>query len=98
MNILLAEPLSPLAMEKLHAQSDYHLTVATPDTFASFLGNCDALIVQSCKVSREVLAGAPRLRVIGRAGGGVENIDLEAATAAGVLVMNTPGGNAVSVA
>jgi len=45
-----------------------------------------------------VLAKAPKLRVIGRAGVGVDNVDLKAATAAGVLVMNTPGGNAVSVA
>src|SRR5450432_1492947 len=98
MNILLAEPLSPLAMEKLHSQSDCQLTVATPETFRNFLGDCDALVVQSCKVTADVIAAAPRLRVIGRAGGGVENIDLDAATEAGVLVMNTPGGNAVSVA
>ena len=46
----------------------------------------------------EVLEKAPKLRVIGRAGVGVDNVDLDAATEAGVLVMNTPGGNAVSVA
>ena len=45
-----------------------------------------------------MLAKAPQLKVIGRAGVGVDNVDLDAATAAGVLVMNTPGGNAVSVA
>ena len=45
-----------------------------------------------------MLAKAPKLRVIGRAGVGVDNVDLDAATAAGVLVMNTPGGNAISVA
>ena len=45
-----------------------------------------------------MLSKAPKLRVIGRAGVGVDNVDLDAATAAGVLVMNTPGGNAVSVA
>src|SRR4029077_4584467 len=50
------------------------------------------------KVNADVLAKAPKLRVIGRAGVGVDNVDLKAATAAGVLVMNTPGGNAVSVA
>jgi D-3-phosphoglycerate dehydrogenase len=49
-------------------------------------------------VDKDVLAAAPNLRVIGRAGVGVDNVDLPAATAAGVLVMNTPGGNAVSVA
>ena len=50
------------------------------------------------KVNAEVLAKAPKLKVIGRAGVGVDNVDLPAATAAGVLVMNTPGGNAVAVA
>ena len=50
------------------------------------------------KVNADVLAKAPKLRVIGRAGVGVDNVDLPAATAAGVLVMNTPGGNAVAVA
>ncbi|HEY3738742.1 MAG TPA: hydroxyacid dehydrogenase, partial [Bryobacteraceae bacterium] len=98
MNILLADPLSPLAMEKLHSQSDWRLTVATAGTFQNFLAECDVLVVQTSKVTREVIAAAPQLRVIGRAGGGVENIDVEAATASGVLVMNTPGGNAVSVA
>ncbi|HEX8985373.1 MAG TPA: phosphoglycerate dehydrogenase, partial [Bryobacteraceae bacterium] len=59
----------------------------------------DALLVRSAvKVTKEVLEKAPRLRVIGRAGVGVDNVDLNAATAAGVIVMNTPGGNAVSVA
>jgi hypothetical protein len=50
------------------------------------------------QVNRAVLEQAPKLRVIGRAGVGVDNVDLDAATAAGVLVMNTPGGNAISVA
>ena len=50
------------------------------------------------KVTKQVLEQAPKLRAIGRAGVGVDNVDLPAATAAGVLVMNTPGGNAVSVA
>ena len=49
-------------------------------------------------MTKEVLQRAPKLRVIGRAGVGVDNVDLPAATDAGVLVMNTPGGNAVSVA
>src|SRR6185295_300334 len=59
----------------------------------------DALVVRSVvQVTAEVIAKAPKLRVIGRAGVGVDNVDLDAATAAGVLVMNTPGGNAASVA
>src|SRR5262249_32898906 len=63
------------------------------------LAEADALLVRSAvQVNQSVLEKAPRLRVIGRAGVGVDNVDLDAATAAGVLVMNTPGGNAISVA
>jgi D-3-phosphoglycerate dehydrogenase len=61
--------------------------------------NVDALIVRSAtRVTAELLAGAPRLKVVGRAGVGVDNVDLEAATARGVVVMNTPGGNTISAA
>src|SRR5262244_1366695 len=63
------------------------------------MADADALIVRSAtKVIAELLDRASRLRVVGRAGVGVDNIDLEAATKRGVLVMSTPGGNAVSVA
>ena len=59
----------------------------------------DALIVRSAsRVTADLLAGAPQLKVVGRAGVGVDNVDLEAATARGVVVMNTPGGNAISAA
>src|SRR5262249_25238106 len=61
--------------------------------------DADALIVRSAtKVTAGLLEKAPKLRVVGRAGVGVDNIDLDAATKRGVLVMSTPGGNAVSVA
>jgi D-3-phosphoglycerate dehydrogenase / 2-oxoglutarate reductase len=61
--------------------------------------DADALLVRSAtKVTAELLEKAKSLRVIGRAGVGVDNVDLDAATRKGVLVMNTPGGNAISVA
>jgi D-3-phosphoglycerate dehydrogenase / 2-oxoglutarate reductase len=61
--------------------------------------HADGLVVRSAtKVTRELLEKAARLKVIGRAGVGVDNIDLEAATHRGILVMNTPGGSSVSVA
>ena len=61
--------------------------------------DADALLVRSAtKVTAELLDKAKNLRVIGRAGVGVDNVDLDAATRKGVLVMNTPGGNAISVA
>jgi D-3-phosphoglycerate dehydrogenase len=91
--------MSPAAIAKLKAQSGWDLVVADPKTFEPHLADCEALLVRSgVKVTAAVLAQAPKLRVIGRAGVGVDNVDLNAATAAGVVVMNTPGGNAVSVA
>src|SRR3989442_8693831 len=99
MNILIAEPVSPAGIELLKAQSDWNVIVSNPKEYASHLPEADALVVRSAvQVTREVLEKAPKLRIIGRAGVGVDNVDLEAATAAGVLVMNTPGGNAISVA
>ena len=63
------------------------------------IGAYDGLVVRSAtKVTAEVIASGPRLRIIGRAGTGVDNIDLPAATRRGILVMNTPGGNTVSAA
>jgi D-3-phosphoglycerate dehydrogenase len=99
MKILVAEPLAPAALDLLRAQPGWDVVVADPKTYAPHLADCDALLVRSAvKVTKEVLAQAPKLRIIGRAGVGVDNVDLPEATAAGVLVMNTPGGNAVSVA
>jgi len=99
MNILVAEPIAPAAVDLLRAQPSFNVIVSSPKEYAGCLAEADALLVRSAvQVTREVLAKAPRLRVIGRAGVGVDNVDLDAATEAGVLVMNTPGGNAISVA
>lgn len=99
MKILIAEPLAPAAVDLLRAQAGWDVVVADPKTYEPHLADCDALLVRSAvKVTKEVLQRAPKLRIIGRAGVGVDNVDLPAATEAGVLVMNTPGGNAISVA
>src|SRR5215469_5750947 len=99
MKILVAEPLAPAAVALLRARADWDVVIADPKTYQPHLADCDALVVRSAvKVGRDILSQAPKLRVIGRAGVGVDNVDLAAATDAGVLVMNTPGGNAVSVA
>ncbi len=99
MKILVAELLAPAAVDLLRAQNGWNVVVSDPKNYAAHLADADALLVRSAvKVTKEVLAAAPKLRVIGRAGVGVDNVDLPAATQAGVLVMNTPGGNAVSVA
>jgi len=71
----------------------------TPESLAECCREADALILRSAtRVTADLLAAAPKLKVVGRAGVGVDNVDLEAATARGVVVMNTPGGNAVSAA
>jgi D-3-phosphoglycerate dehydrogenase len=99
MNILIAEPLAAAGVELFQSQKGWNTIVSNPKEYAKHLAEADALLVRSAvQVTPEVLAKAPKLRVIGRAGVGVDNVDLDAATAAGVLVMNTPGGNAVSVA
>ncbi|MGA3076180.1 MAG: phosphoglycerate dehydrogenase [Bryobacteraceae bacterium] len=99
MTILVAEPLAEAAVALLKSQPGWNVIVSSPKEYANHLAEADALIVRSAvQVNQSVLDQAPKLRVIGRAGVGVDNVDLEAATAAGVLVMNTPGGNAISVA
>ena len=99
MKILIAEPLAPAGVKLLQEQAGWDVVVSNPKEYAQHLADCDALLVRSAvKVNAEVLAKAPKLKVIGRAGVGVDNVDLQAATAAGILVMNTPGGNSVSVA
>lgn len=99
MKVLVAEPMAPAGVQMLKSQPGWNVVVSDPKGYAEHLVDCEALFVRSAvKVTRDVLANAPKLRVIGRAGVGVDNVDLDAATAAGVLVMNTPGGNAVSVA
>ncbi|NIR43485.1 MAG: phosphoglycerate dehydrogenase, partial [Gemmatimonadetes bacterium] len=63
------------------------------------IGEYDALIVRSrTKVTRAILEAAQRLKVVGRAGVGIDNIDVDSATRRGIVVLNAPGGNVVSAA
>jgi D-3-phosphoglycerate dehydrogenase len=99
MKILVAESMAAAGIELLQSQAGWDVVVSGPKEYLKQLGDADALVVRSAvQVTKEVIEKAPKLRVIGRAGVGVDNVDLDAATAAGVLVMNTPGGNAISVA
>ncbi len=98
MKIIVAEKISERGVELLR-QPGWNVVLPGKDALAGELADADALIVRSAtRVTSELLEKAPRLRAIGRAGVGVDNIDLDAATRRGVLVMSTPGGNAVSVA
>src|SRR5690606_7739538 len=69
----------------------------TPEELANIIGDYDGLVVRSAtKVTAEALAHAKKLKVIGRAGAGTDNIDRKEATMRGIVVMNTPGGNTIS--
>ncbi|MDA1314861.1 MAG: phosphoglycerate dehydrogenase [Acidobacteria bacterium] len=99
MNILIADAVSPSALEVLRAEPGWRVIASSPKEFQAHLPDAHALLIRSgAQVTAEVLAKAPNLRVIGRAGVGIDNVDVDAATSRGVLVMNTPGGNAISVA
>src|SRR5258706_12221643 len=98
MKVLVAEPLAQAGVELLQAQSGWDVVISSPKEYAAHLVDCDARLVRSAvKVTSEVLAKAPKLRVIGRAGVGVDNVDLPPATTAGALLMITRVGNALSV-
>lgn len=100
MKILVAEPLAKQGLEILRAHHEVDEKIGlSPEELAAIIGEYDALLVRSqVKVTAEILAHATRLVVIGRAGVGVDNVDLEAATRAGVVVVNAPTGNTVSAA
>jgi D-3-phosphoglycerate dehydrogenase len=101
MKIVVADKISERGLAVLRA-TGWQIALpapGTPGAVAAELAGADGLIVRSAtRVTAELLEQAPGLRVVGRAGVGVDNIDVEAATHRGVLVMNTPGGNAISVA
>jgi len=105
MKIVLAEKVSPATLAVLKQEPGWDLVTADqiaklgPGGLEKELGEADGLVVRSAvQVDAKLLESAPKLRVIGRAGVGVDNIDTDAATHRGIVVMNTPGANAVAVA
>ncbi len=101
MKILVADDMPADALAPLSARGwDVIVTAGQPrDTLLAALADADALIVRSAtKVTADLLDAAPKLRIVARAGTGVDTIDVPAATARGVLVVNAPGANSVSVA
>ncbi len=107
MKILIAteKPFAPVAVEGIRAEVEaagYELALLEKYTDKAELLNAvadaDAVIIRSDKIDAEVLDAAKQLKIVVRAGAGYDNVDLEAATAHGVVVMNTPGQNANAVA
>ena len=98
MKIIVADKISERGIALLK-ETGWNIVLPAAAALPTEIADADGLVVRSAtKVTRDLLEKALKLRVIGRAGVGVDNVDMEAATHRGVLVMNTPGGNAVSVA
>src|SRR3954470_11414813 len=96
--VLIADSLSPAAVDifKQRGVDTDIKTGLSKDELIAVIGDYDGLVVRSdTKPNKDVIAAAKNLKVIGRAGIGVDNIDIPAATAAGIVVMNTPFGNSI---
>lgn len=102
MRILISDPLSDEGIRILKEVKEFEVEVKTdlkPDELKAVIKDYEALIVRSAtKVTKDIINSASKLKVIGRAGVGLDNVDLESATAKGVIVMNTPAGNTISTA
>src|SRR2546430_7997841 len=102
-NVLISDALSPSAVQIFKDRGievDFQPKLgADKERLAQLIGDFDGLAIRSAtKVTPKVLEKAKRLKVIGRAGIGVDNVDIPAATAKGVIVMNTPFGNSITTA
>ena len=99
--VLIADELSPKALEIFRSRGidvDVHVDLKKPELL-KIIGVYDGLAVRSAtKADKDVIAAGKKLQVIGRAGIGVDNIDIPAATARGIVVMNTPFGNSITTA
>src|SRR5262245_44160434 len=103
MKVLVCDPISPKGIGLLQQRPELEVVVLPnrlPEAeLMAAAKDAVGLVVRSeTKVTRKVIEAAPKLKVVGRAGVGTDNIDVEAATQRGVVVMNTPGGNTISTA
>ncbi len=102
MKVLVSDPLCEQGIEILRREPDLEVDIKTglsPEELTAIIPGYEALLVRSStKVRAPMISAARRLKVIGRAGVGLDNIDVEAASKQGVVVMNTPGGNTISTA
>src|SRR2546423_12699103 len=103
MNVLICDPISPKGIALFQSRPEFKVTVLDRPLkeaeLIPIVAEVEAMVVRSeTKVTKKVIEAAPRLRVVGRAGVGIDNVDVDAATQRGVVVMNTPGGNTVTTA
>lgn len=100
MKVLVSDSLAEEGVNRLKTGADVDvMTNLTPEELIEKIRDYDALVIRSgTKVTADVINAADRLKVIGRAGVGIDNVDVEAATKKGIIVLNTPGGNTISAA
>lgn len=103
MNVIVCDPISPKGIALLQQRPELKVTVLkqrlSEAELLPLVADAAALVVRSeTKITRKVIEAASKLRVVGRAGVGVDNVDVEAATQRGIVVMNTPSGNTISTA
>lgn len=102
MKVLVSDNLGEIGVRMLQEEDGIEVDVKaglSPEELSEIIGTYDALVIRSAtKVTDELLEAARNLKVIGRAGVGLDNVDIPAATKRGVVVMNTPGGNVVTTA
>jgi len=102
LKVLVSDKLADIGIEMFQKAEGIEVDVKTglsPDELESIIGEYDGLVIRSAtKVTEEVLAAGKRLKVVGRAGIGLDNVDIPTATKHGVVVMNTPEGNVVTTA
>lgn len=102
MKILVADKISASGVSYLKSHDGIEVIEAygsSPEQLKQLAGDVDAIIVRSAsEITREIIEAAPALKAIGRAGVGVDNIDVDAASDRGVIVLNTPGGNTIATA
>lgn len=100
--VLISDALSKEAVEILQKEKEFKVDVntkMTPEELKAAIKDYDALLVRSAtKVTRDVIEAASKLKIIGRAGVGLDNVDVEAASKKGIIVVNTPAGNTISTA
>ena len=102
MKVLVSDNLGEVGVEMFRKEEEIDVDVKTglsPDELKDIIHEYDALVIRSAtKVTADILKAGTRLKVVGRAGIGLDNVDIPAATKQGVIVMNTPGGNVVTTA
>ena len=102
LKVLVSDKLAREGLDILRAAPEIQVDVKTglkPDELRAVIGDYDGVVIRSgTRLTSDILASAVRLKAIARAGAGVDNVDVSAASRMGIIVMNTPGGNTVSTA